>query len=84
MQYFSDEFKRSLVVKMSVPGGRSASSLSKEVGISQSTLSRWLREGVTLRLSKKPMRAWAGGRIVIAAVQRILDGGKQSARDSHN
>jgi hypothetical protein len=38
----------------------------------------------SIRLSKKPMRAWAGGCIVIAAVQRILDGGKQSARDSHS
>jgi len=55
MQYFSQEFKRSMVAKMTVPGGRSATSLSKEVGISQSTLSRWRRDGVTLGLNGEGM-----------------------------
>lgn len=48
MQYYSEEFKRSMVAKMTVPGGRSATSLSQETGISQSTLSRWVREHVTV------------------------------------
>jgi transposase-like protein len=55
MQYFSKEFKRSMVAKMSVPGGRSATSLYREVGISQSTLSRWLRERATLGLNGEGM-----------------------------
>src|SRR3989304_10050957 len=56
MQFFSEEFKRSMVAKMTVPGGRSAGSLSKEVGIPQSTLSRWLRESVTLGLNGEGMK----------------------------
>jgi len=48
MHYFSEEFKRSMVAKMSVPGGRSSNSLCREVGISQSTLSLRLRERITL------------------------------------
>jgi transposase-like protein len=56
MQYFSEEFKRSTVAKMSIPGGRSATSLSREIGISQSTLSRWLRESVTVGLNGEGMK----------------------------
>jgi transposase-like protein len=48
MQYFSEEFKRSTVAKMAAPGGQSATSLSQELGISQSTLSRWLQERATV------------------------------------
>jgi transposase-like protein len=55
MQYFSEQFKRSVVAKMSTPGGRSATSLSHETGISQSTLSRWLRERVTVGLNGEVM-----------------------------
>jgi transposase len=56
MQSFSEEFKRSIVAKMSMPGGRSATSLSQEIGISQSTLSRWLRESVTFGLNGEDMK----------------------------
>ena len=55
MQYFSEQFKKSIVAKMSVPGGRSATSLSREVGISQSTLSRWLREHATVGMNGEDM-----------------------------
>lgn len=48
MQYYSQEFKNTAVAKMSAPGGRSATSLAEELGVSQSSLSRWLREGATL------------------------------------
>ena len=45
MQY-SEDFKKTAVAKMATPGGRSATSLSHELGVSQSSLSRWLRERV--------------------------------------
>ena len=48
MGNYSDEFKNSMITKMTAPQGRSATSLSQEVGIPQSTLSRWLRERSTL------------------------------------
>jgi transposase len=56
MHTFSEEIKRSMVAKMSVPGGRSATSLSREVGISQNTLSRWLRERITVEANGEGMK----------------------------
>jgi len=41
---YSTEFKRAMVKKLAAPGGRSATALAKETGVSQATLSRWLRE----------------------------------------
>ena len=43
MQY-SSKFKKRMVVKMTGPGAQSANSLSKEVGVSQTSLSRWLQQ----------------------------------------
>lgn len=40
---YSIEFKREIVKKMCLPGGPSALRLSREVGISQTTLSKWRR-----------------------------------------
>jgi transposase-like protein len=55
---FSPEFKEAMVRKMAAPGGKSANALSAEVGIAQTTLSRWLREASNLthvpRKKKKP------------------------------
>ena len=48
MQYYSEEFKNTAVAKLSTPGGRSATSLAEELGVSQSSLSRWLRERAPL------------------------------------
>jgi len=42
MQY-SEAFKAKMVQKMSAPGGPSANALAREVGVDQSTLSRWQR-----------------------------------------
>ena len=41
---YSDEFKQAMVQKMSGPLPKSATALAEEVGIAQSTLSRWLKE----------------------------------------
>ena len=43
---YSAKFRERMVRKMMGPREKSASALSKEVGISQSTLSRWLRVSV--------------------------------------
>ena len=48
MAYYSEHFKRTMVKKMMAPNGSSATSLAREVGISQTTLSRWLREYATM------------------------------------
>jgi transposase-like protein len=50
MQYYPEDFKKAMVVKMAAPGAQSATSLAKETGVPQSTLSRWLRSYATVRL----------------------------------
>ena len=41
---YSGSFKEAMVKKMTGPEGRSATSLATEVGVPQSTLSRWVRQ----------------------------------------
>lgn len=50
---YSENFKRKMISKMTGPGARSATSLSKEVGVSQGALSRWLRQAKVGPMSKK-------------------------------
>jgi transposase-like protein len=50
MQYYPEDFKKAMVVKMAAPGAQSATALAKETGVPQSTLSRWLRSYATVRL----------------------------------
>lgn len=48
MSPYSQAFKAEMVKKLATPGGPSASTLADEVGVHQSTLSRWLREADTV------------------------------------
>ena len=62
MQY-SEKFKARMVTKLLEPNAQSATSLSKEVGVAQATLSRWLREARLRPVTKsksqrKVMRRW--------------------------
>ena len=41
---YSDKIKETMVSKLTAPNAMSAGALSLEVGVPQSTLSRWLRE----------------------------------------
>ncbi|MCP4738880.1 MAG: transposase, partial [Bosea sp.] len=41
---YSEELKARMVQKLTSPAGPSATSLSHEIGIPQSTLSRWIRQ----------------------------------------
>lgn len=43
-QRYSESLKRQLVARLCSPGGPSAAALSREVGIGQPTLSRWVKE----------------------------------------
>jgi len=56
MQYYSEDFKKDMVIKMAAPGVQSATSLAKETGVPQSTLSRLLRSYATVRLEGEAMR----------------------------
>jgi len=42
--YYSERFKAQMVQKLTRPGGPSATELSRDVGVHQSTLSRWVRQ----------------------------------------
>lgn len=54
MQEYSEKFKRKMVQRMSGPTPTSATALSKEVGVAQATLSRWLVAAGTIGgMSKK-------------------------------
>ena len=44
MANYSEAFKAKMVQKLLVPGGPSAGALSSQVGVAQSTLSRWARK----------------------------------------
>ena len=58
---YSEKFKSRLVAKMVGPQAMSASALSGEVGISQPTLSRWLREAHTVpAMPKRTSRSKEG------------------------
>jgi transposase len=46
MSNYSDKFKETMVSKLSASNAMSAGALSLEVGVPQSTLSRWVREYV--------------------------------------
>ena len=59
---YSSKFKKRMLSKMTGPGARSATSLSDEVGVCQSTLSRWLREATVEGMVKDDSRERAGGR----------------------
>jgi transposase len=54
---YTDSFKAKMVQRMSSPDAISAMSLSKEVGVSQSQLSRWLQRARTVGPMTKPRRA---------------------------
>ena len=48
MNGYSEQFREAMVKKMSGAQGRSATSLAEEVGVPQSTLSRWMRQYATM------------------------------------
>lgn len=53
---YSEAFKAKMVQKMLGPNGKSASALADEVGMSQPTLSRWLREAGSVASMSKSKR----------------------------
>lgn len=51
---YSEAFKAKMVKKMVGPSGWTATALGKEVGVPQSTLSRWLRDALSVAAESKP------------------------------
>ena len=46
MAKYSEKFRAQMVKRMLGPSGMTANQLSSKVGVSQSTLSKWLRDSV--------------------------------------
>lgn len=64
---YPETFKQKMVLRMSGPAAMSASALSKEVGVSQTSLSKWLREaggdnGVGKQVNGKSSKTKSGKR----------------------
>ena len=70
---YTDSFKAKMVQRMSAPNAISALSLSKEVGVSQSQLSRWLRTAHTLgpMTKKRPSEPVAQSGSVRTAAEKL-------------
>lgn len=74
MVVYSTAFKEKMVRRLASPDGPSATALSKEVGVCQPTLSRWLREaGDRVTAMNKPMnkrpRDWSPEEKMAAVVE---------------
>ncbi len=63
---YTEAFKDAMVVKMTVPGGVTASVLSKETGVSQPTLSKWKKSRAKIdvmsneKRSRRRPQDWSG------------------------
>jgi len=78
-KYFSLSFKQRMVERMTGPQAVSATRLAREVGVSQDSLSRWLREASSLGDMAKPgargPRQWTlDEKIRVLAAARGLSG----------
>jgi len=60
MRNYSEEFKNVMVAKLMRPGGPSALALSKKAGVSQTALSRWVRNYGTIDdMRQKSPKDWS-------------------------
>ena len=78
MVNYPETFKEKMVLRMSGPSGISANALSEEVGIAQTSLSRWLREaagveGVAKKVNGKSNKAKGAKRPQDWAAEEKLD-----------
>ena len=70
---YNERFKEKMVAKMMGPSRMSANALSKECGVDQSTLSKWLRDAKVPPMAKKKptgSKRWTAEeklRVVLAA-----------------
>ena len=58
---YSAKFKEKMIRKMTGPGARSANSLAADAGVSQHSLSRWLREAKLGPMSDGKQKVGRGG-----------------------
>ena len=78
MTTYSEAFRNRMVEKMSGPRGPSASSLAKEVGVPQPTLSKWLRDAATVAMVSKKSKTKKRSRPAGSAPPRSSDWNAES------
>jgi transposase len=84
MQTYSESFKRKMVQRLLLPDAPSANALSKEVGVPQSSLSRWLKTfGTVSSVSNDKTGSAAGPRrpedwTVAERLRAVVEAGKLS------
>lgn len=70
---YTDGFRARMVQRMAGPEGISATALSQEVGVSQSTLSRWLREGPAPRVEPMTNKKRPAARSPMDKLRLVLE-----------
>lgn len=70
---YTDGFKARMVQRMAGPEGISATALSQEVGVSQSTLSRWLRARPGSRVEPMTNEKRSGSRSPMDKLRLVLE-----------
>jgi len=74
VQTYSELFKRKMVQRLLLPDAPSANALSKEVGVPQSSLSRWLKTFGTVSSVSNDKKGSAAGPRGCAAGSRLFVG----------
>ncbi len=78
MASYSSEMKETMVRKLCVPGGPSALQLSKQTGISQTSLSRWKREfGSPVSMDNRELKDWTPEQ----KLQAVIETGSMNGED---
>jgi len=79
-QIHSEEFKKSIVQKMCIPGGKTVSELSQEIGVSDQTLYNWrkmIQNNVSRGYQERSPRGWK----LSDKYQAVLDTANQSGEE---
>src|SRR5271157_698565 len=79
-QIRSEEFRRAIVQKMCIPGGKTVTELSREIGVSDQTLYNWrkmIQNNVSRGCQERSPRGWK----LSDKYQAVLDTANQSGEE---
>jgi len=79
-QIRSEEFRRAIVQKMCIPGGKTVTELSREIGVSDQTLYNWrkmIQNNVSRGCQERSPRGWK----LSDKYQAVLDTSNQSGEE---
>ncbi len=79
-QFHSEEFRRTIVQKMCIPGGKTVTELSQEIGVSDQTLYNWrkmIQNNVSRGYQERSPRGWK----LSEKYQAVIDSANQSGEE---